>query len=365
LLRTALAEPDLQLAAWRQLGPAFDLRTLEPGSISVLPLIYRNLSRGLPEETRLPHLKGVYRSAWVKNNLLADQLAAALDAYDSAGVDGVLVGSLGAAVRYYPEFGLRPSPALEFVVERGALLTASRALGRLGWSAATSARADDEQPIALVNSHGQVCVLRTMAAVELSLDHGALLRESVAVQVGRSTVRAPSAEHDLLAACAAGGRMKPVPSVQWLVDVARIAQAATPELDWERVLGLAREQGQAVRVHGTVAYLGNTLDVSLPAGAGRLRETPRVPVRERLAYRCAGAPATGLGSLPQAIGEHLNATRSSSGIEAVITFPEYLRRRWQLEHRWQLPIAGGRRIFDRITNRARPDRDLSGDRSAV
>ncbi|MCU1244767.1 MAG: hypothetical protein JWN02_677, partial [Acidobacteria bacterium] len=34
LLRTALAEPDLQLAAWRQLGPAFDLRTLEPGSIS-------------------------------------------------------------------------------------------------------------------------------------------------------------------------------------------------------------------------------------------------------------------------------------------------------------------------------------------
>jgi hypothetical protein len=201
--------------------------------------------------------------------------------------------------------------------------------------------------------------------MDLSLDYHALRSASVDAQIGKCTVRVPSAEHDLLAACAAGARMKPEASVQWLVDVARIAQTPSPRLDWEKLLGLAREQGQTLRLHSTVAYLARGLDVSLPVQASRLRELPSVPIRERLAYRCAGVSVTGLGSLPQAIGEHLAATRSRSALGAVLTFPDFLRRRWELEHRWQLPIAGGRRIVARVTGGRTPDRDLSTDRSLV
>jgi hypothetical protein len=363
LLRTALAEPDHQLVAWQHLGPGFNLGTLEPGSISVLPLVYRNLSRSLPADPRLPHLKGVYRSAWVKNNLLVEQLAAALDSFASAGVETVLLGSLGAALRYFPELGLRPTPALEFVVGGEALLRAWRALGRLGWSTATSSMPGGDRPIDMVNRHGQVCVVRPTAAVELSLDYNALQAASGSVQIGSCQVRVPCPEHDLLAACAAGGRMKPVPSVQWLVDMARIAQTAAPRLDWEKLLGLAGDQAQTLRLCQAMTYLEGSLGVRLPATMSPLPDTAGVAVRERVAYRCAGISVPGVGSLPQAIGEHIVATRARPGIEAVITFPGFMRRRWELNHWWQLPLAGIRRVAALVARGPKPKGHQSVDRA--
>jgi hypothetical protein len=78
-----------------------------------------------------------------------------------------------------------------------------------------------------------------------------------------------------------------------------------------------------------------------PAPRGDLPGESR---RERIAYRCAGVSVPGLGSLPQAIGEYLTATRDSSRWRTVASFPGFLQRRWTLASRRQIPAAAAQRI---------------------
>ena len=346
LLRTALSPEADSRRAWRTLGPEFDPRALAPGAISVLPLLYRRLLVDAPEDPRLPHLKGVYRNAWVRNNLLAEQLKAILAAFRSADIPVILVGSLGAAVRYYEELGLRPTPALDLLVPAAAIPGARRALGALAFSAGSAARPDGA-PVVLRNASGHACVLRSTAAAELELDHAALATTAVTIEINGESVRAPEAGHDLLAACVAGARVKPVRSVQWVVDMSRMVGALAPA-DWDRVGWMASEQGQRLRLERALLYL-STLSMKPPPIEHRV-----TGVREYLAYRLAGTEAPRLESLPHALAVHLVATRDRSPGGALAALPEFLRHRWGLEHVRQVPLAGGRRALKPL--RGRPTR---------
>jgi hypothetical protein len=61
------------------------------------------------------------------------------------------------------------------------------------------------------------------------------------------------------------------------------------------------------------------------------------------------------GSFPQALAEHLGATAGRSALATVAALPAFLRERWELDHAWQLPVAGGRRALRSLgRRRARP-----------
>ncbi len=344
LLRAGLAPGETALAAWRELGPAFELRTLEPGSVSALPLVYRRLKQTAPDDPRLAHLKGVVRNSWVRNRLLSEQLTTVVAGFESAGLRTVLLDSLAAAARYYEEPDLRPTPALDFLIDDGKLSAAMRVLGRIGFSASEAPGADYQGPLMLANGHGQTAILRTTAAVELTLGLEELLHSSRPVEIDSCTVRAASPVHDLLAACTAGARIKEVRSIQWLIDIAQISARAMSEADWAQLWALAEEQGQALRLRTTLAYLEDVLALPGPLGGGPRDELRRTPRRERIAYRCAGLSVPGLGSLPQAVGEHLTATRNRSEWQALMSFPDFLARRWTLGGRRQIPAAAAQRV---------------------
>lgn len=349
LLRTALAGPPAGPRAWQELSPGFELQTLEPGTVSALPLVYRAVSAASPEDRLLPRLKGIYRNTWVKNNLLAERLGEVVEAFDAKGIGHLLIGGLAAAVSYYPELGLRPTPTIDLLIGGEALIPASRELGRLGWRAPAPAAVGAEQLVTFGNAHGQTCLLRTAPAVDLQIPSGELRATSTPVQIGRASVNALAPEHELLVACVAGQRRKPVRSVQWLVDVAQILMTAGADIDWQRLGTLAAAHGQALRLRWALAYVAGVMAVPVPAPAAQMLDAVVIPARERLAYACAGAAVPGLGSLPQAIGEHLAATRERSAAAAVLSFPGFLRRRWGLNHGWQLPLAGGRRAYGLLT----------------
>ena len=116
LLETALGDRSEAEAAWRELLPGLDLQAIEDGTFAALPLVYRALDAAVPDEPLLPRLKGMYRSTWARNTLLRERLAVSARALESAGVPFLLVGSIGAARRYYATLGLRPTPAIELLV---------------------------------------------------------------------------------------------------------------------------------------------------------------------------------------------------------------------------------------------------------
>lgn len=342
LLRTALGESAEGLEAWRSLA-GFQVPEVEPGTFPVLPLVYRAVSRMAPDDPELARLKGIYRNSWLKNNLMLETVAESLTALEEAGVEPLMVGSLPAAVRYYAELALRPTATLDFVLATDALVPAVRALGQIGWRAPAPVHTGAEGPVTMTNAKGQVCLLLTAIAPDFSPSTELLLAASVELELGGRIVRAAAPGDDLLIACARGGRVWPVRSVQWLIDAVQILRSAPEKVDWERLLELAGEHLQTVRVREALRYLEEVAGTPLtaPASLGR-RQVSR---RERLAYRCAGAAVPGLGSLPQAVSEHLCSSREASPLRTARAFPGFLQRRWGLEHPWQLPGAAGQRAL--------------------
>lgn len=343
LLRSALAEPGSALEAYQRLRPHFALQDVEPGTFPVLPLLYRAFSQIAPEDPDLPRLKGIYRNSWVRNNLMVEALAQVHDALGEAGVEAVMIGSLAAATRYYPELALRPTPTLELVVAREDLVAAVRALGRLGWSAAAPVHASTPEPVGMANPAGQGCLLLTAITPDFAPSLPTLAAATVELEFGGRSVRAVSPADDLLLACVRGARVWPVRSVQWLVDIVQILRSTADEVDWERLLDLAAQHLQTVRLEQALGYLEELVGVPLPAApASRRRPVGR---RERLAYRCGGASVPGLGGLPQALGEHLCRSRDLSPLDTAGAFPGFLRQRWEVERNWQLPAVAARRAL--------------------
>lgn len=345
LLRVALADPAARLHAWAELRPQLDVQTLDGSAFPALPLVYRALADAGVDDPDLPRLKGIVRSTLARNALLVERVRDTAASLDAAAAPFLLVGGIGAALRYYPSPGLRPTPALELLVEERRVAIALEALRAAGWDG--QARPLRAEAALLRDREGNALMVRVALAPDFVLAGGEpaerlLWDHAEAVEVRGVAVPALSPSDDLLAAIVMGARARPVPSLDWLLDAAAILRRARERLDWDRVLALATASGQALRLRDTLAYLG-CLGVEAPAEACARLDAYQPTRRERLAYACAGAASPRLRSLPQALGQHLAETAGSSRCRALATFPGFLRRRWQLAHGWQVPLAAARR----------------------
>lgn len=264
LLATAFGAPERRIEAWHELGTRFDLRRLEMGSVGVLPLVYRVIAADQPDDPHLDRLKGIYRSTWVKNNLLVQRLAETLEALRAREVEPLLVDSLATAARYYPEIALRPTPTIDFVIPATLLVPAARGLGAAGWSAPEPLRFGAHGPIAFSDAGGHTCRLRATPAVELAMSVEELEAASVPLELGGSRVRALAVEHDLLAACVEGARAKPIRSIQWLVDVCQILRACASEISSERLVAAASSHAQTLRLRRALEYVGEVVGIAAP-----------------------------------------------------------------------------------------------------
>jgi hypothetical protein len=358
LFRVAFASPAASLRAWAELRPQLDLQTLEGGAFAVLPLVYRALADAGAHDPDVPRLKGIVRSTLTRNALLVERLRDTAAALDAAAAPYLLVGSIGAALRYYPSLGFRPTPYLELLVEEERAIDALRALRACGWSG--GARPLRAAAAVLGDDGGNALVLRVGLAPDVVLAGGgtaerAFWERAETIDVRGVPVRALAPGDDLLAAVVTGARWRPGAALDWLLDAAAILRTVPERVDWDRLLGLAEATGQALRLREALAYLRG-IGVEVPESVGARLDAYRPSRRERLVYACAGAAATRLGSLPQALAQHLAETAGSSAWGTLVTFPGFLRRRWQLAHGWQVPLAGARRALRASAWRPRDSR---------
>jgi len=349
LLLTALGEQDRAVEAWQELRRDFDLQTTDELAFAALPLVYRRLQAAGIDDPDLARLKGIYRSAWARNTLLIERLRETAEAFRAADVPVLLVGSIGAALRYYETLGLRPTGYLELLVPEHDVTRAVRALGSAGWSTHGGVRSGPAQPLALLDGIGTLCLLRTALAPDFVLETGQPGETpfwSTAVDLESNGVPAPalSPTDDLLAAIVTGARATPTRSIQWIVDAAMILR--TPEqIDSERLCRIGIERGQGLRFRNALEFVRRLLGSSPLPAAQETLDRWKPTQRERLTYAFTARMVPGLGSLPQALGEHLGATTGSSTSATAAGLPRFFRERWELEHTWQLPVEGGRRLF--------------------
>ncbi len=357
LLVAALADPDESIAAWSTLRARFSLDELEPGSFELMPLVYRNLSSGGHEDELLARLKGIYRKTWVLNNLLLEKTKVIGEVMGAAKISTMFLEGATFAARYYPDLGLRFTSSVDVLVDDTDIGVALTQLQRTGWSLPEAGATSAGARRYLVDPDGQVCALQSVLAPDFVLphdrasSHAPLWDSTVAQDVGGVVVRVPAPTDALLSVCVRGARVGPEPNIQWLADASMILR--TEDIDWNRLLEIGIARGQALRLRAALDYLSRLPGPNPPADVYERLAVVQVTPRARLAYWCAARTIRGLGALPAIASEHLAATAHESPLRALASLPRLLRKRWNLAHGWQLPLAIARRAIRLTRSRKR------------
>jgi hypothetical protein len=118
------------------------------------------------------------------------------------------------------------------------------------------------------------------------------------------------------------------------------------ELDWDRILELGVSHRQQLRL---LTALGCLLDLPIPVpervAAAYEWLAARSPTRrDRVGFQLSSGRLGRRGGLPHALAELVAVTADESLVRTAARLPGHLCARWSVEHRWQLPLAAGRRV---------------------
>jgi hypothetical protein len=268
VLRAAVMERDAALDAWERLDPPDALEQLDRASLLVLPLVFRNFQRNRIKVAQADSLKGLYRSAWVRNQLLFNASASALRELESAGIPSLLLKGGALAQLDYQDAGVRPMADLDLLVRPGQLDAALATLSAAGWrrrSARSLSRLDaamealHADPLVSPAGHGIDLHWRVLLSLEPEED---LWREVVPVSLGGTTTRSLGAADRLLHVCVHGLVPHTPPAIRWVTDADTIIRRHP--IEWDRLVERARRHEVSLSMSRALGYLRRVVESPVP-----------------------------------------------------------------------------------------------------
>ena len=345
LLRAALLRGEDALGAWRQWRRHADINEIDAGSFRLLPLLYANLRDASCEDDLMGLLKGVYRNAWYKNQLLFHRAAEVLSSLRQAGVETIVLKGIALTRLYYRNMGLRYMDDVDLLVRPRRAIEAMNVLRATGWRAANrspEALLGYEHAADFGDGAGRKVDLhwRVMWEGRPSADEGDLWEASVPLNVGGVETRALCAADQLLHVCVHGANWNPVPPLRWVADATMIMRGSAP-VDWPRLVEQARKRQLTLLAGETLDYLRRLLDAPVPEGTiTALKEVP-VSRRERLFFRIRTRRDPSLRRLPVLWHWYDSFRLASEEVSLparTVGFLKYLQSLWGGERLRDLPL---------------------------
>lgn len=305
LLRAALLDPPAAYNAWVAWRQAAHLEAIDPGSLRLLPLVYRNLTRAGVVDPLLGKLKGVHRKTWCRNQLALRDVAESLRALEGAGIQLMLLKGQALSHVYYRDLGVRPMDDVDLLVPVEDAPAAAAILQGLGWRAEP---AWSEHCVAtfnettFTNASGAVIDLHWHLLPELCARNAddefwAAARPTSVAGIHVVTL-APTDE--LFHACTHGVRWNRMSPLRWVADAHTILRSVPAEVSWERLVAVSQRHRLTLPIRAALRYLRSQLGVAVPPAV--FAELDRVPVsvseRCELAMRVSPLLNTLLGGLP-------------------------------------------------------------------
>jgi hypothetical protein len=355
LLRACLWQGEKALAAWgawRSDEP--DLAKVEPGSLRLLPLLYRNLGPELAGDPAAAWLKDVYRGSWTANQLGLRVGRQAIEALQAAGTEVLALKGAALIGSVYGDLGARPLGDVDLAVPPPRIGEAVRALEGAGLTAIED---DPERLLAARHS----LAFRGPGGREVDLHRGMLWhpgldeefwRGSVDAEVAGARVRILNPADQLLHVCAHGAAWNPVHPVRWAADAFKAIEAGGSELDWQRLVAMTRRGRLAGPIAAALDVLAEDLEAPVPEEV-RV-ELSQVPVSraESRAHEALARPPSSRRSVAMLswFGERYRAQAALDGERPRLTgFIRYMQGFWGLERVSQVPAHAVRRLLRRRT----------------
>jgi hypothetical protein len=301
LIRAAVEQTPSGVDAWRRWRERVPLDDARHEAALLLPAVYRNLSRLGADDPEMGRLKGLYRFAWSRNQLIFATGAKAIRALEEAGIDTLALKGAALSMLAYEDRGARQMVDFDLLVPRERVLEAIAALGGSGFHP-HEAFPDPERRVpvhhstAFVHERGQEIDLHWYALWQSSPDHD-FWEAAVPIEFEGVATRTLCPSDQLLQVCAHGAEWTPSRSLRWVADALVLLRARGGAIDWDRVGDQATKRRITATALEALRYLRATYGAEVPDELLELLRAVRIPVREAVARRAARSPVSQRGIL--------------------------------------------------------------------
>lgn len=351
LLKAALLQGDPALRAWTELGEARDFRRLDPASLRLLPLVYRNL-RTVDSGTSLESIQCFYRDSWTRNRLIFEQLTGLLRTFEAARIDTLLLKGAALVQVAYKDYGARPMFDVDVLVPLRRAMDAIDLLEAHGWRSTggfarrlIGVRHADEFANGGYRCDLHWSVLQECNRLGETDDFWSARRE---VSVGGVVTHVLCPADQLLHTCVHGMRSGGVQTVTWIADAMTLLRNSGADLDWERIVDQATTRRIVVPIRQALRYLRSEFSANIPDSVIDRFDRARTSRGERIEYRVKVAERRLVGTLPVL---WLDYCRWADGriVSKLAGFPRYLQITFRRRTLGGLPRA----IFELAVMRIR------------
>jgi hypothetical protein len=347
LLRAALLEGKEALKAWQEYGSYIDIRKLDPGSLRILPLLYRNLSSHGVKHPQMREFRAVYRLMWFKNQMLFHNMAPLLRSFHDAGMQTMILKGAALTLLHYGDYGLRPMNDFDVLIQKKQASAAIQLLMKLGWTSIVSKQPEAFTERYLRAKHAHMFKNSADHALDL---HWYTLDEcryegadddfwygAVSVRVQDVSTYALNPTDQLLHTCVHGAQVNSVPPFRWVADATTIISTSQPEIDWNRLVGQARKRHLILPLRDTLSYLRDVIHTPIPSAVMQDIQSMPIARGERILYEAKSRPNAfrNLCLLYLSHSQSLNKNNASL-VHKLVQFPRFLQDTLELKGLWEV-----------------------------
>ena len=342
LLKACLFSGHLAEEAWKNWRSQVDFDAIDPASHKLVPLVARNSSLLSLDDPILEKCKGIYRYTWTNNQLRWNETLPALAGLIQAGVDQiVLLKGMAMLLYAYRDFGLRVMGDIDILIKKSQVAIGGEYLQNDGWKQTVS-RFDLKNPAHLDSWHAINFTRGPKLALDLhwsiiqencpSVD-AAVLEGAEQIAVDNLNLYLPKPTDLLLQTCVHGMKYSPIPLIRWIADSMTILKISGPQIDWERLIDLAKQARVCNPLSLALQYLREQFDAPIPQTAIQtLQKAPSIRL-ELLEYQLH---ARGYGEIAGWYRYCLN--RGYFTVKSrVLNIYKYLQTKARLPSAWLIP----------------------------
>jgi len=273
LLVASTAPPERAVPAFEEWIAGTDLvrDPVDPGSLRLLPLVYRKLSAAGFEHPAMARLKGVYRYWWLKNQGTLRRAAEVVELLGRRGLDTLVLKGVALSVLCYRDAGVRPMADFDVMVPWDRAEEAVGILTEEGWNELGThhpGRFRFLHGLGLTDGRGFECDLHWHFIRELrgTGPGDPAWRDTVDLEIHGVPTLALDATGALFHTIVHGCQWNAMPSIRWVADALTVLAASGAGIDWPRLIGLANELRLNLRFGAGLRYLHDSFDAPIPRG---------------------------------------------------------------------------------------------------
>lgn len=301
---------------------------------------------------------GISRRAWYENQLLLAGLRQLLEALAAARIDCVVVGEVPLVLNYFESHRPRRIERLDIVVAPGAALPAAQVLGAAGWAS--------ERPLAqqeIAYTHMKRFTGPNSRALGLHWHFiGAAAGERVDefFRAARQTFPLPDVGACHLSPTAMllhsllddSSLLAPMPA-RWVADELALIAGTANAIDWNQIVAFAIETRLAARLRRKLEllkYFGAPVPATAMAGL-REAKASLPDSADRLILNSLPRKRTYVPLGPRGVfADYVRADRRAGQPWGLRDFSHFVRHRWGLKGRREIPSRAARAIWRRLVS---------------